>query len=94
MQLRLDAKHIFVGISQRGRAVFHDGAVAPRLEQAAVEGVLENIVGIDQHAASEVVLVKTKCGGVVQSSGIDVHDKSWKRHDVPKAAENCEPVAF
>ncbi len=59
-----------------------------------MERVLENVVGVDQHAASEVVLVQTKCGGVVQSSGIDIHDKSWKRHDVTKAAEKCERVAF
>jgi hypothetical protein len=68
--------------------------VASSLKEPAVKRVLEHVEGVDQHAASQVVLLQTKRGGIVQCGGIDVHDKRWQRHDPLKAAQNYELVAF
>jgi hypothetical protein len=56
--------------------------------------VLEHVEGVDEHATSKKVLMQTKRGGIVQCSGIYVHDERWKRHDPLKAAQNCELAAF
>ena len=75
MQQRFEAEHVLVRVGQRRRAVPDNGAVPSRLKEPAVKWVLENIEGVDEHAAAEIVLAKAEGGGIVQVGRIYVHDE-------------------